>query len=532
MRRACPRPRRARGRVAAGGFSFARPRRRPPRCASRARFGAGDAAARVAPQRAVAARDAPAFSAHDAGESESRRRIADFVAPSPPAPPARALSRLSMCRDRCANIAICIWRFCRAWSARICGSRPSFSAIACGESPILLSVATPSARCFRATRMIGGLGGGTRIARAIETLNTRYPSVCSRARGAVLIVSGRLRQRPAGGTRKANARVAAQGAAHRLAQSVFARARGAGVGAPRGLAAAAAHVDLLARAAAPAGFGRARIRNRALARFLTDGIDRTRRRPFARRREIVLRRHRGALARGDRGQSRGESDCRRRRRDFRIHRRRLRGRGGAARGGGGAGPKTPLASFASSPATRSSPPSTRTESNCTKADALRAARSICSSIRCIRRRCWRFFGSSPVAQDLAALAVCAGLRARLARGDNLPTAVGNRRRFRIAVGRDWRARFRRRGDARRGRFVGAQKTRWPAPPVTRRWWRAPPKRVFCAPRCWNPASPPRASAALHAPAGIHIHAIEPAEIAISILAEIVRWRRAAARVDS
>ena len=104
---------------------------------------------------------------------------------------------------------------------------------------------------FRATRMIGGLGGGTRIARAIETLNTRYPSVCSRARGAVLIVSDGCDSDPPAELEK-QMRVLRRKARRIVWLNPFLPRAGAGVGAPRGLAAAAAHVDLLARAAAPA----------------------------------------------------------------------------------------------------------------------------------------------------------------------------------------------------------------------------------------------------------------------------------------
>ena len=141
------------------------------------------------------------------------------------------------------------------------------------------------------------------------------------------------------------------------------------------------------------------------------------------------------------------------------------------------------------------------------------------------------FGSSPVAQDLAALAVCAGLRARLARGGNLPAAVeiaadsgsllaGIGARDFVVVATQGE------GDLSALKNALASAAGYAAMVAS------PAKARFLRASLLESGVAAARVEALHAPAGIHIHAIEPAEIAISILAEIVRWRRAAARVDS
>ena len=142
------------------------------------------------------------------------------------------------------------------------------------------------------------------------------------------------------------------------------------------------------------------------------------------------------------------------------------------------------------------------------------------------------FGSSPVAQDLAALAVCAGLRARLARGGgNLPAAVeiavdsesllgGIGARDFVVVATQGE------GDLSALKNALASAAGYAAMVAS------PAKARFLRAALLESGVAAARVEALHAPAGIHIHAIEPAEIAISILAEIVRWRRAAARADS
>ena len=141
------------------------------------------------------------------------------------------------------------------------------------------------------------------------------------------------------------------------------------------------------------------------------------------------------------------------------------------------------------------------------------------------------FGSSPVAQDLAALAVCAGLRARLARGDNLPAAVeiaADSESLLAGIGaRDFVVvATQGEGDLSALKNALASAAGYAAMVAS------PAKARFLRAALLESGVAAARVAALHAPAGIHIHAIEPAEIAISILAEIVRWRRAAARVDS
>ena len=141
------------------------------------------------------------------------------------------------------------------------------------------------------------------------------------------------------------------------------------------------------------------------------------------------------------------------------------------------------------------------------------------------------FGSSPVAQDLAALAVCAGLRARLTRGDNLPTAVeiaADSESLLAGIGaRDFVVvATQGEGDLSALKAALASAAGYAAMVAS------PAKARFLRAALLESGVAAARVEALHAPAGIHIHAIEPAEIAISILAEIVRWRRAAARVDS
>ena len=141
------------------------------------------------------------------------------------------------------------------------------------------------------------------------------------------------------------------------------------------------------------------------------------------------------------------------------------------------------------------------------------------------------FGSSPVAQDLAALAVCAGLRARLVRGDNLPAAVeiaADSESLLAGIGaRDFVVvATQGEGDLSALKNALASAAGYAAMVAS------PAKARFLRAALLESGVAAARVAALHAPAGIHIHAIEPAEIAISILAEIVRWRRAAARVDS
>ena len=141
------------------------------------------------------------------------------------------------------------------------------------------------------------------------------------------------------------------------------------------------------------------------------------------------------------------------------------------------------------------------------------------------------FGSSPVAQDLAALAVCAGLRARLACGDNLPAAVeiaADSESLLAGIGaRDFVVvATQGEGDLSALKSALASAAGYAAMVAS------PAKARFLRAALLESGVAAARVAALHAPAGIHIHAIEPAEIAISILAEIVRWRRAAARADS
>ena len=141
------------------------------------------------------------------------------------------------------------------------------------------------------------------------------------------------------------------------------------------------------------------------------------------------------------------------------------------------------------------------------------------------------FGSSPVAQDLAALAVCAGLRARLARGGSPPAAVeiaADSESLLAGIGaRDFVVvATQGEGDLSALKNALASAAGYAAMVAS------PAKARFLRAALLESGVAAARVAALHAPAGIHIHAIEPAEIAISILAEIVRWRRAAARVDS
>lgn len=102
---------------------------------------------------------------------------------------------------------------------------------------------------LRAARKIGGLGGGTRIAHALETLEERHSAVCSRARGAVLIASDGCDSDPPAAL-EARLRALRRKTRRIVWLSPFLPRAGA----PRGLATAAANVDLLARAAAPADF--------------------------------------------------------------------------------------------------------------------------------------------------------------------------------------------------------------------------------------------------------------------------------------